>query len=117
MKRTAAQMLADNVIAIREELSESQEAFAKRCDISQRVVSNIEKGGEVSHSKINIVQNIAGGVGVSVAALFIDHKDRSIDSIRRAGEAIALVGSLCPEHQKRIMEIAGDYIEMGSRSN
>lgn len=117
MRRTAAQILADNVKAIREELSESQEVFARRCDISQRVVSNIEKGGEVSHSKINIVQNIAGGVDVSVAALFIDHTDRSIESIRRAGEAIALVGNLYPDHQRRIMEIAGDYIEMGSKPN
>ena len=115
MVRTAAQILADNVKAIREELGESQAAFATRCDISQRVVSNIEKGGEISHSKINIVQNIAGGVGVTVAAIFIDHSDRSIESIRRAGQAIALVGSLYPEHQRRIIEIAGDYTNMTPR--
>lgn len=116
MNRTAAQILADNVFAIRAQFEDSQARFATRCGISQRVVSNIEQGGEVSYSKINIVQSIAGGVGVTVAALFIDHQDRSLDSIRRAGDAMAMVGNLTPEHQRRIMEIMGDYIAMSSQS-
>ena len=110
MRRTAAQILADNVKRIRDGYGESQLKFGRRCGVSQRVISNIEHGGEVSHSRLDVIDSIAKGVGISVDSLFIEQADVSLDSFRRCGKAAHKFAQLRPEQQQRVIELLGDFL-------
>ena len=113
MKRTAAQILAENVKRIRDGYGESQFKFGRRCGVSQRVISNIEHGGEVSHSRLDVIENIASGVGITVDSLFIEQSDASLESFRRCSQAAQKFARLRPDQQQRVIELLGDFMPSG----
>ena len=70
MKTTLRKKFGRRIRALRDAAGMSQEAFADRCGFARSYMSRIERGG--ANPSLDAIEILAGGLRVSVRALFED---------------------------------------------
>jgi transcriptional regulator with XRE-family HTH domain len=84
----AREALRGNIIVGRARLRLSQEALAQRAGVSRPTISRIERGAAADIG-IDVVERLAGALGVSVAELFTPRRDARADDAELARRAAA----------------------------
>lgn len=67
MRRCAREVLAVNMVRLRQERSWSQEALAFECDLHRTFIAHVER--QVRNVSLDNIEKIADALGVSVSEL------------------------------------------------
>ena len=71
---TAREVLASNIVRLRQARGWSQERLAEECGLHRTYIGDVERGNR--NIGVDNVERVADALGVSVADLLTSHRDR-----------------------------------------
>lgn len=112
MKKTIEEVVGENVLRFRTDLGWSQTKLGDKSGVSQRVISNIEKGGAASSSTINVIDSICKGLGIPTFLMMTEGLSVDRQKVARMAKVMGAFSSLSDHAQQRILELVEDYQKM-----
>lgn len=111
--KSIEEVVGENVRRWRKAAGWSQVKLAEKADVSQRVVSNIEHGGQYGSSSIGILNALSVALGAPTFLMMTDRLPTDKTKVERMAEVMQSYGDLSDHAQQRILEIVEDYKQIG----
>lgn len=112
MKRQVERTLGRNLKRLRNLKAISQEKMGKIAGVSQKTVSNLESEDDLVTPNLATIISVAEFFGIHPGILMMtDLTDDSLTN-KEVSEMLEKFTQLSPPHQRRIMDLIGDYWTM-----
>lgn len=112
MRQQVEKTLGQNLRRLRELKGVSQEKMGKIAGVSQKTVSNLENQQSIVSPKLSTLISVAEYFHIHPGILVMtDLTDDSLTN-KEVSEMLEKFTQLAPPHQRRIMDLIGDYWAM-----